>query len=83
MYIYIPLAGHVGPPFVCNYIKLVDVPDMEYYTSNDQGEVSAQWIWLTIEIKRTQRLANLHEYAFQYSLSNKNGNVFVCISIRH
>jgi hypothetical protein len=24
---------------VCNYIKLVDVPEMEYYTSKNQGEV--------------------------------------------
>lgn len=24
---------HVGPPIACNAIKLVDVPDMDYYAS--------------------------------------------------
>ncbi|XP_028395411.1 long-chain-fatty-acid--CoA ligase 5-like [Dendronephthya gigantea] len=32
-------SGHVGAPIVCNYIKLVDVPEMEYFTSKNQGEV--------------------------------------------
>ncbi|XP_028412435.1 long-chain-fatty-acid--CoA ligase 5-like [Dendronephthya gigantea] len=32
-------AGHVGPPTATCYIKLVDVPEMEYYTSKNQGEV--------------------------------------------
>jgi long-chain acyl-CoA synthetase len=32
-------AGHVGPPLVSALIKLVDVPDMNYYASNGEGEV--------------------------------------------
>nr|UKB92843.1 long-chain fatty acyl CoA synthetase [Lethenteron reissneri] len=32
-------AGHVGAPMPCNYIKLHDVKDMEYYTSQGKGEV--------------------------------------------
>ncbi|XP_071953452.1 long-chain-fatty-acid--CoA ligase 5-like [Antedon mediterranea] len=32
-------TGHVGPPISCNMIKLVDVPDMNYYAANDEGEV--------------------------------------------
>ncbi|RUS76771.1 hypothetical protein EGW08_015478 [Elysia chlorotica] len=32
-------AGHVGPPLPCNMIKLVDVPEMEYYSNNNKGEV--------------------------------------------
>lgn len=30
---------HVGPPIACCGIKLVDVPEMEYYQSNQQGEI--------------------------------------------
>ncbi|XP_045113727.1 long-chain-fatty-acid--CoA ligase 1-like isoform X2 [Portunus trituberculatus] len=30
---------HVGPPIACNAIKLVDVPDMDYFASQGQGEV--------------------------------------------
>lgn len=30
---------HVGPPVSCNCIKLVDVPEMEYFASENQGEI--------------------------------------------
>ncbi|XP_052890614.1 long-chain-fatty-acid--CoA ligase 1 isoform X1 [Anopheles moucheti] len=33
------VPGHVGPPVACNGIKLVDVPEMEYYASQQQGEI--------------------------------------------
>ncbi|CAG7817148.1 unnamed protein product, partial [Allacma fusca] len=32
-------AGHVGPPVPCAAIKLIDVPEMNYFTENDQGEI--------------------------------------------
>ncbi|KAJ8022903.1 Long-chain-fatty-acid--CoA ligase 1 [Holothuria leucospilota] len=32
-------AGHVGPPLPCNGIKLVDVPEMEYFAKDDKGEI--------------------------------------------
>ncbi|XP_042895963.1 long-chain-fatty-acid--CoA ligase 1 isoform X2 [Parasteatoda tepidariorum] len=32
-------VGQVGPPISCCHIKLVDVPEMEYFSKNGQGEV--------------------------------------------
>lgn len=33
----------MGPPLVSALIKLVDVPDMEYYASKGEGEVRDEW----------------------------------------
>jgi len=33
------VPDHVGPPVACCCVKLVDVPEMEYYAINGQGEV--------------------------------------------
>lgn len=32
--------GHVGPPLPCNYMKVVDVPEMNYFAADGEGEVS-------------------------------------------
>jgi len=32
--------GYVGPPSPVNMVKLVDVPEMDYYAKNQQGEAS-------------------------------------------
>ena len=32
-------VGQVGPPISCCHIKLVDVPEMEYFAEKDKGEV--------------------------------------------
>lgn len=34
-----PKTGHVGPPLASCYVKLVDVPEMEYFASEGSGEV--------------------------------------------
>ncbi|XP_018408206.1 PREDICTED: long-chain-fatty-acid--CoA ligase 6-like isoform X1 [Nanorana parkeri] len=32
-------SGHVGAPLPCNYIRLVDVEDMNYFASKGEGEI--------------------------------------------
>jgi len=32
-------TDHVGPPIACNAVKLADVPEMEYFSSCNQGEI--------------------------------------------
>ena len=29
----------MGTPLTCNFVKLVDVPEMDYYAKDDKGEV--------------------------------------------
>ena len=33
------VSGHVGPPLPCNVVKLIDVPEMDYYAKENKGEV--------------------------------------------
>ena len=33
------VVGQVGPPLPCTIIRLIDVPDMNYYANNNEGEI--------------------------------------------
>lgn len=33
------ISGHCGPPLPCNVVKLVDVPEMDYYAKDNKGEI--------------------------------------------
>ncbi|XP_021358594.1 long-chain-fatty-acid--CoA ligase 1-like [Mizuhopecten yessoensis] len=35
-------SGHVGCPLPCNFVKVVDVPEMDYYASDGKGEICAK-----------------------------------------
>lgn len=35
-----PLSpGHVGAPLPCNFLKLIDVEEMKYFSAKGEGEV--------------------------------------------
>ncbi|KAH9512975.1 Long-chain-fatty-acid--CoA ligase 5 [Bulinus truncatus] len=34
-----PDPGHVGPPLPCNMVKLCDVPEMNYFSRDNKGEI--------------------------------------------
>uniref|UniRef100_A0A667HJG2 Long-chain-fatty-acid--CoA ligase n=1 Tax=Lynx canadensis TaxID=61383 RepID=A0A667HJG2_LYNCA len=36
--------GHVGVPLACNHVKLEDVPDMNYFSVNSEGEICIKGI---------------------------------------
>lgn len=36
-----PIIGHVGCPLPCCKVKLVDVPEMDYYAKDNKGEVGS------------------------------------------
>jgi long-chain acyl-CoA synthetase len=33
------MVGHCGPPLECVMVKLVDIPEMDYYAKDNKGEV--------------------------------------------
>ncbi|XP_033743143.1 long-chain-fatty-acid--CoA ligase 1-like [Pecten maximus] len=35
-------AGHVGCPLPCNLVKVVDVPEMDYFAADGKGEICAK-----------------------------------------
>jgi hypothetical protein len=49
-YFFASRAGHVGCPVDCNYVKLIDVPEMEYYAKDNIGEVSSHLFFFSMGI---------------------------------
>lgn len=39
MLLFLWRLGHVGAPLPCNLIKLVDVPEKNYFAAKGEGEV--------------------------------------------
>ncbi|XP_004428141.1 PREDICTED: long-chain-fatty-acid--CoA ligase 5 isoform X1 [Ceratotherium simum simum] len=37
-------SGHVGVPLPCNYVKLEDVADMNYFSVNNEGEICVKGV---------------------------------------
>ena len=35
--------GHVGCPLTCTMIKVVDVPEMDYFAKDNKGEVCGKY----------------------------------------
>lgn len=56
-------AGHVGPPLVSALIKLVDVPDMNYFASEGEGEVRRTEEGFSILISSYNDLTDLYQGA--------------------
>ena len=42
---FLCVAGNVGPPLPCSQIKLDSVPDMNYNSQDDKGEVGVVWFY--------------------------------------
>uniref|UniRef100_A0A3P8W3B3 Uncharacterized protein n=1 Tax=Cynoglossus semilaevis TaxID=244447 RepID=A0A3P8W3B3_CYNSE len=43
------IAGHVGSPLPCAMVKLVDIPDMNYYAKNGEGEKGQLGRWTLMD----------------------------------
>ena len=46
-----PEIGHCGPPLESAMIKLVDIPEMGYFSKDSKGEVSIQLYAVGIRIQ--------------------------------
>lgn len=60
----------MGPPLPCNKIKLVDVPDMQYYAKDGKGEVRQRHMKVTVSKTWLLRFNSLSTDVVGLLLSN-------------
>lgn len=59
----VEFLGHVGAPLPCNLIKLVDVPEKNYYASRGEGEVG-----VIRKSLKSRMLRSLSQFVSHHSL---------------